>query len=200
GIYPITVPGIKTFSAPCKSCGWMTFQRRFDGSENFNRDWKHYKNGFGNIKGEFFIGLERLHLITKANDCAIYIELKNKKGESRYAQYDSFVVGSEKESYRLKVVGKYSGTAGDSLTYHEKMKFSTYDRDSDQHTENCAKYHHGGWWFKKCATSSLMGKYYKSGKKPEFQNYGIFWGSWNKDYDFNISLTSAVMMIKPNCR
>ncbi|XP_016961774.1 fibroleukin-like [Drosophila biarmipes] len=205
GIYKITIGGRKTarttntFKAPCKKGGWMIFQRRIDGSENFNRGWKQYKTGFGNIKREFFIGLEKLHLITKAHRCEVSIELRDASGNRRFALYDQFEIGSERESYNLKVVGNYSGTAGDSLKYHEKAKFSTYDRDNDSHTDNCAKHHHGGWWFKKCATSSLNGKYYKSGKKPEGKDYGIFWGSWNRDYDYNISLTHAVMMIKPKC-
>ncbi|XP_037710486.1 fibrinogen-like protein A [Drosophila subpulchrella] len=154
GIYKITLGGKNTartaitFEASCKRCGWMIFQRRSDASENFNRDWKHYKAGFGNIKRDFFIGLEKLHLITKAHHCQVLIELRDKKGHRRYAHYDQIEIGSEKESYVLKVVGSYSGTAGDSLKYHENAKFSTYDRDNDLHTENCAKHHHGGWWFK----------------------------------------------------
>ncbi|KAH8358288.1 hypothetical protein KR084_011610, partial [Drosophila pseudotakahashii] len=113
-----------------KSCGWMVIQKRFDHSTSFNRTWEDYKNGFGDIKREFFFGLEKLHIMTEAGPYELFIRVRVKNGTSAYAQYDSFKIGSEKEGFNLKEVGKYSGTAGDSLKKHEKQKYVTYDRDS----------------------------------------------------------------------
>jgi hypothetical protein len=54
-----------------------------------------------------------------------------------------FKIKSEQEGYQLEV-GGYHGNAGDSLSYHNGKKFSTYDVDNDEApiqfwNGNCAK-------------------------------------------------------------
>ena len=52
--------------------------------------------------------------------------------ESAWASYSSFVVGDDISEYKLYVAGYLdASTAGDSLTYHNGMRFSTSDRDND---------------------------------------------------------------------
>ncbi|KAH8322642.1 hypothetical protein KR059_002143, partial [Drosophila kikkawai] len=150
GISTIKLPGTEAFEAPCNSTGWMTIQKRFDGSENFNRTWNSYKQGFGDIKGEFFLGLEKLHQMTKAHPHELLIQLKDLYGNITYAHYDNFQIGSENESYYLKSYGNFSGTSINGFSYNLGMKFTTFDRDNDKLVTNCANHLLGGWWFNKC--------------------------------------------------
>ncbi|XP_037725249.1 angiopoietin-related protein 7-like [Drosophila subpulchrella] len=195
-IYKINLRGISTFEAPCSSDGWLTIQKRFDGSENFDRPWKDYKEGFGNKRGEFFIGLEKLHVMTRERPHELYIKLGKVNGSTGYAHYDEFKIGSELESYVLSI-GTYNGTVGDSLGGHRNQKFTTLDRDNDKDNKyNCAGDEFGGWWYTDCAYSKLNGKFYKEGRTRDNKHNGIHWGSWH-NYDWTYSLTFVEMMIRP---
>ncbi|KAM7345486.1 ficolin-2-like [Cochliomyia hominivorax] len=173
---------------------WFAIQRRKDGSVDFFRDWKDYKNGFGDSGGEFFIGLEKLHSLTNGLvPYELLIEMETFTGEKRNASYDHFVVGSEDENYKLKNLGRFHGTAGDSLNYHLGQWFSTKDRRNDQNPkEDCAKTYEGGWWYNECHQSNLNGHYFH-GPNTHRAN-GIH---WYKVTDYNTSLKFVEMKIRP---
>jgi hypothetical protein len=128
-------PGIKKFRKNffinCESVAdegnWILIQSRFNGDVNFFRSWDEYKEGFGSIGREFWMGLERLHELTSSHLYELMITIEDFNGEKRFAKYAGFVVSSEAGGYALNVLGKYSGDAGDALTYHAGMKFSTYE-------------------------------------------------------------------------
>ena len=93
-----------------------------DGSVDFYLDWAFYKNGFGNLNGEFWIGNDNLHRLTAAGDVTLRVDLEDFDGHITYAEYTTFKVADESDKYRL-MIGGYSGTAGDSmLISHQSAK------------------------------------------------------------------------------
>uniref|UniRef100_A0A3Q1GEB6 Tenascin-like n=1 Tax=Acanthochromis polyacanthus TaxID=80966 RepID=A0A3Q1GEB6_9TELE len=135
--------------------GWTVFQRRKDGSVDFFRGWKEYTKGFGDVNGEFWLGLESLHNLTTMAKMSLRVDLRD-QDESVFAQYSTFEVA--KRNYKL-TVGGYTGTAGDSLTYHNNRIFSTKDRDPATFITRCAMSYRGGWWYKNCHEANLNGLY-----------------------------------------
>ncbi|KAH8301033.1 hypothetical protein KR044_011940 [Drosophila immigrans] len=156
--------------------GWTVIAYRYDGSEDFNRDWNAYKSGFGALNAEFFIGLDKLNRLTLSADHELLIIMRSKTGEERFAVYDLFGIGSEAEKYMMNVLGAYRGDAGDSLRYHSGRKFTTFDQDNDDNGQNCARTHAGAWWYgRECFESNLFGTFqFKYGQEIGYFK-GILW-------------------------
>ena len=104
--------------------GWTVFQRRQDGSVDFYRNWTDYEDGFGNLTGEFWLGLGKINRLTKEQSNTLRVDLGDFDGNTSYAQYTTFSVGNSTTEYTL-TVGGYSGTVKDSLAYHNGRNFST---------------------------------------------------------------------------
>jgi hypothetical protein len=88
--------------------GWTVFQRRLDGSVDFYRGWQDYKQGFGDINGEYWLGLDKIHRLTIASQNKLRIDMEDWSGNKKYAEYDSFAVTNETQKYQLSL-GTYSG-------------------------------------------------------------------------------------------
>ncbi|XP_053368358.1 tenascin isoform X1 [Clarias gariepinus] len=167
--------------------GWTVFQRRKDGKTNFFRSWKDYKNGFGDLEGEFWIGNDILHNLTTMTPMSMRVDLRA-GDESVYAHYSTFSVGTSRKHYMVRVSG-YSGTAGDSMTYHDSLPFSTFDRDPQPFITRCAMSYRGGWWYRNCHEANLNGLY-----DTHTHHQGVIWTAW-KGKKFSIPFTE--MKLRP---
>ena len=105
--------------------GWTVFQRRKDGSVDFYRNWVDYEEGFGDLNGEFWLGLSKIHRLTQdGTNNTLRVDLRDFDNETRYAKY-TFNIGDSATEYTI-TLGGYSGDAGDSMIFqHNGMKFST---------------------------------------------------------------------------
>ena len=83
-------------------------------------------------------------------------------------------------------------TAGDSLSLHRDMAFTTRDQDNDIYNGNCATDFKGAWWYEKCHSSNLNGCYRK-GNHSSYAD-GVNWRDWRGYY---YSVKRAEMKIKP---
>uniref|UniRef100_A0A1Q3FK49 Putative ficolin n=1 Tax=Culex tarsalis TaxID=7177 RepID=A0A1Q3FK49_CULTA len=172
--------------------GWTVIQNRYDGSVNFYRGWQQYENGFGSMEGEFWLGLKKIHELTFSKRYELVVLLDDWEGNRAVARYSRFLVAGPEEKYTLKSVGTYTGTAGDSLSGHVGMKFSTLDVDNDTYEDGaCAVQYQGAWWYSACHSSNLNGAYMR-GTVPAF----ALMMCWKSFKGYYYGLKTSRMMIR----
>ncbi|RUS82056.1 hypothetical protein EGW08_010186 [Elysia chlorotica] len=159
--------------------GWIIIQRRTTGNVDFYRDWNTYKAGFGRLDDDFWLGNEHIHALTKSGSYELRVDVAY-KGIFAFAHYDTFSLDSEEDGYALRI-GRYDGTATDKLSYHNGSKFSTYDRNNNEHASNCAVVGGGAWWYKLCYKSNLNAQWKTSGDK------GMLWTDFSKGESVSFS-------------
>nr|KAG5689764.1 hypothetical protein BaRGS_031165 [Batillaria attramentaria] len=190
GVYTLNV-GTELIPVYCDQTtdggGWTVIQRRQDGSVDFDRTWEEYEDGFGNLTGEFWLGLKKMHWLTSSKKFSLRIDLTDFHGKTAYAKYDSVSIHGPRQQYKLVVSG-YSGTAGNGLmkpVRGETLKwqtsnnqpFSTPDHDRDYCSCNCAAERRAGWWFYYCAQVTLNAPY--THKEVSDVNR-LVWYPWKK--------------------
>ena len=62
--------------------------------------------GFGNLNGEFWLGLDKIHRLTVSGGYKLRIDLEDIHGKTAFAEYSSFSVTSERAKYQLHEFGK----------------------------------------------------------------------------------------------
>ncbi|CAH1798379.1 unnamed protein product, partial [Owenia fusiformis] len=190
----------RVFKTQCLN-GWLVFARRFDGSVDFYRNWTDYKNGFGHTDGEYFLGFNQILSVLKQGSYKLRIELTtwpDQGNVTKYAEYSTFDLAGESEQFRITVLG-YSGTAGNSMYYHNYAKFSTRDKEHDTWSGNCATMWLGAWWYKGCLITNPFGPYMSS-SQCDVAAQCMYWGNWPENiggpYNRNYSFRKMRMMIR----
>jgi len=127
----------------------ILIQQHVDDSNFFDRSWNEFRIGFGNPSGNFWLGNEMIHNLTKAGGCKVRFDIQQQStSQWLWAEYSTFIVDSETNNYQLTAAG-FSGNIFDGLAAHDGGTFATFDRD----VNNCVAAHPGGFW----KTSSSCG-------------------------------------------
>jgi len=138
------------------NCIPLLIQQNVDGSADFfNRSWAECKVGFNDSRGNFWLGNDLLAELTQNGRYKLRFDLQGRDGVWYYAEYSTFIVKNETYNYALRVAG-YSGNAVyDAFMYHNERMFTTYDRDNDLWSRNCAATYGGAFWYNECARSHI---------------------------------------------
>ncbi|KAM4828214.1 angiopoietin-related protein 5 isoform 2-T3 [Thomomys bottae] len=190
--------------------GWTVIQKRMDGRTDFQRLWCDYLDGFGDLLGEFWLGLKKIFYIVNQRNSSfvLYVTLKSEDDIFAYASYDNFWLEDETRFFKIHL-GRYSGNAGDAFRGLSKeddqdsMPFSTSDVDNDgcrpacllagQSVRSCSRLSDNtGWWFSRCGNANLNGVHRSPRKAPLT---GIRWATWTRA-NSTVKIQSVSMKIR----
>ncbi|KAM9358097.1 angiopoietin-related protein 4-like [Symphorus nematophorus] len=203
GIYTIQPESSQPFNVLCEMTsegGWTIIQKRYDGSQNFNQLWQSYKKGFGNLHGEFWLGLENIHSLSKQGQYILQVELSDGAGKQQAARY-RFQLEGEEKTFALHLEAEESSSGVQEIimtTGASGLPFSTADNDNDLTADvNCAEQLSGGWWFSSCGESNLNGRYPRRPsmlRRQQSRRQGMFWTSTKGQ---NNSVKTTLLKIAP---
>nr|XP_020458453.1 angiopoietin-related protein 3 [Monopterus albus] len=178
GIYVIRPNRSEPFNVYCdmgSDRSWTVIQRRLDSAVDFDQTWDKYEKGFGDLEKDFWLGLKKIHSLAQQGVYILRIDLEDWKEETHWAEY-RFSLEGPSEDYALHV-SHFSGDLPDVMANSTGMRFSTQDRNDDNHRNlSCTRSHTGGWWFNGCGETNLNGRYFwLKGKGRSVRRKGIHW-------------------------
>lgn len=158
GIYQISPDGITFINVFCDMTGggWMLIQRRTNGDVNFTRGWNDYENGFGNLSGDFWLGLDNIHILSNPPVEVMIEGITQDTNEAVWERYSNFTVDNAGSNFTLHMntngtynnaAKQHSYTVSNGFGRHNGYPFSTFDHQSKYY---CSGYDNGGWWYTDC--------------------------------------------------
>ncbi|XP_077134352.1 angiopoietin-related protein 3 [Ranitomeya variabilis] len=192
GVYTIRPNNSAEFGVYCEftaDTAWTVIQRRTDGSVDFNQTWEDYTRGFGDLRGEFWLGLQKIFSLSQQADYILHIELQDWKNNNRFVEY-LFSLGNEDTSFTLQL-SQVLGNVPGALPEYTPLPFSTSDHHS-QHLKCPAETSSGGWWKASCGGTNLNAKYRSRVKGERRRGQGL---SWKPEKGRMYSLRSTKIML-----
>ncbi|KAJ8033064.1 Fibrinogen C domain-containing protein 1-A [Holothuria leucospilota] len=121
GVYVIKPDGYQEpFEVYCNnefnSGGWTIIQRRTNFQFLFNRPWQDYRDGFGFLSGDFWLGNDKISYITNQAVYELRIDMVLTNGSSFSIKYDAFRITDEFSQFALVHVGTFEGSSEPVIT------------------------------------------------------------------------------------
>ncbi|KAJ8033902.1 Fibrinogen C domain-containing protein 1-A [Holothuria leucospilota] len=140
GVHTIKPDGYpKPFEVYCDNQiltgGWTVIYRRIEGSLTLKRTWEDYRNGFGFLSREFYIGNDKLSYLTNQAVYELRVDMMLSNGSHFYIRYNKFRITDEWSQYALVSVEEFSGNSSCVATscpiemVHESCACHTLCRD-----------------------------------------------------------------------
>ena len=148
--------------------GWTVIQRRNAsmGWVDVVRNWADYENGFGDLDGEFWIGLKNIYELTSQQRMELRLSVWNTNTDKLYWNYPLFAVSGPDSRYALSTTmtsGSGNGYTPFGTSSRYSYSFTTYDRYAG--SRNCGFIRQSGWWYynANCEYANLNGRHQPSG-------------------------------------
>ena len=110
GVYKMSMGTFATANVYCNMTtdngGWIVIQRNRKNSQlSFNKNWREYEEGFGDLNKDFWAGLELIHTLTQRGQWEMRVDYQKNDKTWSYLNYNQFSVGSASEEYPLTIGG-----------------------------------------------------------------------------------------------
>ena len=156
GVYKMSIGTFATANVYCNMTtddgGWIVIQRNRNNSQlSFNKNWREYEEGFGDLNKDFWVGLKLMHTLTQRGQWEMRVDYQKDDKTWSYLHYNQFSVGNASEEYPL-TFGEFTRVGTDFFALHSLngLKFSTPDNDNDKSFGSCAVTFKSGWWHNDC--------------------------------------------------
>jgi len=84
----VSVPSVPGYTTLMSVFGWIIIHQNVDSNFNWYRLWADYKAGFGSIDADFWLGLEKMHLLTSSQAYRLRVEVQEETtGDWYSAEY-----------------------------------------------------------------------------------------------------------------
>ena len=152
-VYTINPEYGEPFQAYCNmdidGGGWTVIARRKNDSVNFNRSWNDYVSGFGDLNGEHYLGLEKVHRLTKTIS-VLRVDVTSYTQGSKYLKYSGYKVGPAPKYSQYKSNDYIGNTDSLQGQFHNGVKVTTKENGEDDW---------GPIVFKNCYSRNFNGPY-----------------------------------------